>query len=193
MLMTNKLCIQSPSGTQMHTWKPLTFSDSAYRSDGNTRPNHSTLIFFPFPFFWSLAQVSLETACATSKWRQNRGIKCARKTSDKLGKVATKEHWVQDTEQATAKCLYDMNSLKDQTSTDTHPPKPAIYTMQTMHLFPTHCQFMLTVLCHVKRYCDINYSGKILTVVTYWGNNSFLNCCDWCFICWYGLKQIQTL
>lgn len=144
VLMTNKLCIQSPSGTQMHTWRPLTFSDSAYRSDGNTCPNHSTLIFFPFPFFWSLAQVSLETACATSKWRQNRGIKCARKTSDKLGKVATKEHWVQDTEQAMAKCLYDMNSLKDQTSTDTHPPKPAIYTMQTMRLFPAHCQFLLT-------------------------------------------------
>lgn len=64
------------------TWRPLTYSDSAHRSDGNTCPNISTLIFLPFSFFRSLAQVSLETACATSKWRQNRGIKCARKTSD---------------------------------------------------------------------------------------------------------------
>lgn len=134
----------------------------------------------------------------TSEQRDQMRKKDIRLPSYKLGKVATKEHWVQDTEQATAKCLYDMNSLKDQTSTDTHSPNPAIYRLCVCSRFLiTHSlsihAYLLGVLCHVKRYCNINYNSKRLTAVTYGGNNSFLNCCDWCFICRYRLKQIQTV
>jgi len=57
----------------------------------------------------------------TSEQRDQMRKTDIRQPSYTLGKVATKEHRVQDTEQATSKCLYDMNSLKDQTS-DTHLP-----------------------------------------------------------------------
>lgn len=105
----------------------------------------------------------------TSKQRDQMRKKDIRRPSYKLGKVATREHRVQDTEQATAKRLYEMNSLKDQTSTDTHPPRAAIYRMcpfQILSLYlltlSIHAS-LLGVLCHVKRYCDINYTLKWIT------------------------------
>ncbi len=90
----------------------------------------STYLLLVSFFSQALIQVSMETACVTSKWRQNGGTTDIRWPSYSSRKVATKEHWVPDTEQAKAKCLYDMNSLKDQTSTGT--PPPAIYATKNI-------------------------------------------------------------